>query len=99
MGVDFYVCKRCGDTFPDYGRYESCESCGNKWCSQQCAQEDGLREELYEDEDDCYEQTCSYCRAEKADDHTLFLFLLTHFCVTREEVLEEWKKHNSPKAK
>lgn len=93
MGVDFYVCKRCDDTFPDCGYYISC-GCGKKWCSEQCAEEDGyVCEDDYEYEGDWYEgdRNCSYCRLETADDHTLFLFLRTKLNLTREEVLDQWK--------
>lgn len=45
MGVDFLVCHRCRDTFPDCGSYVSCESCGTHWCSSECAEEDGWTDE------------------------------------------------------
>lgn len=44
MGVDWYSCKRCGETFPDCGDYVSCE-CGESWCSDECAEADGYKEE------------------------------------------------------
>lgn len=40
MGVDFYACHYCGDTFPDCGEYVSC-GCGMNWCSEECAEEEG----------------------------------------------------------
>ena len=42
MGVDFYTCNRCGETFPDCGPYVSCEGCGTVWCCDECAEEDGF---------------------------------------------------------
>lgn len=27
MGVDYYVCEYCGETFPDAGYYASCGRC------------------------------------------------------------------------
>lgn len=92
MGVDFLICNRCSDTFPDCGSYVSCD-CWRKWCSDDCAGQDGfLREEDYEEDGEWYEghRTCKYCRHEDADDSTLFLFLLTKLGVSREEVLAEW---------
>lgn len=44
MGVDWYSCKSCEDIFPDCGDYVSCESCGTRWCSYDCAHEDGYVE-------------------------------------------------------
>lgn len=45
MGVDFYICHNCEETFPDCGEYVSCESCGTKWCCEECAEEEGYIEE------------------------------------------------------
>lgn len=42
MGVVFYTCNRCGETFPDCGDYVSCEGCGTVWCCDECAEEDGF---------------------------------------------------------
>jgi hypothetical protein len=99
MGVDFLVCKRCDDTFPDCGHFVRCD-CWRKWCSEQCAEEDGFREgEKYEENGWKYdpERTCNYCRYESADDPTLLSFLLTELGLTREEVLKQWQA--SAKAK
>lgn len=71
MGVDFYSCKSCGDTFPDCGDYVYCE-CGEHWCSENCAEADGYQQEEcilgYEveygepqDEDECYKASCEGC--------------------------------------
>lgn len=40
MGVDWYACKNCENTFPDCGDYVYCE-CGEHWCSDECASADG----------------------------------------------------------
>lgn len=40
MGVDYYSCNYCDETFPDVGRYVTCD-CGNHWCCNECAEEDG----------------------------------------------------------
>lgn len=37
MGVDWYSCRNCGDTFPDCGDFVSCE-CGEHWCDYDCAE-------------------------------------------------------------
>lgn len=41
MGVDFMVCNNCGETFPDCGDYVYCDGCGTRWCSDDCAEEEG----------------------------------------------------------
>lgn len=41
MGVEFYTCDNCGETFADCGEYVSCETCWTKWCCDECAEEDG----------------------------------------------------------
>jgi hypothetical protein len=41
MGIDYYSCCHCGESFPDVDEYVSCE-CGNKWCCDECAEEDGF---------------------------------------------------------
>lgn len=41
MGVEFYTCDNCGETFADCGEYVSCETCCTKWCCDECAEEDG----------------------------------------------------------
>ena len=45
MGVDWYSCNNCGDTFPDCGDYVDCPYCGTHWCSDECAEKDGYRED------------------------------------------------------
>lgn len=69
MSVDYYVCNYCDDTFPDCGCFLTCESCGTKWCTDECAKQDGyIREHCEKHPDlDCrdlmesYREThCSY---------------------------------------
>ena len=45
MSIDYLVCSGCGDTFPDCGYHVSCEQCGTKWCSDECAELDGYMKE------------------------------------------------------
>jgi hypothetical protein len=70
MGVDFYSCKNCGNTFSDCGRYVSCE-CGKRWCSDECAEEDGYKKnkcksgyeiiEGYEQNEECKKGSNGLC--------------------------------------
>jgi len=56
MSVDFFDCTVCGESVCTCGDFERCE-CGRKWCSLECAYEDGFKENAckngYEDSDDC----------------------------------------------
>lgn len=45
MGVDYYSCHNCEETFPDCGYYVTCQSCFTHWCSEECAAEEGYVEE------------------------------------------------------
>jgi hypothetical protein len=33
MGVDFYTCTQCSDTFADCERYACCNRCGSRYCT------------------------------------------------------------------
>ena len=71
MGVDYYSCKNCSETFPDCGEYVSCE-CGEHWCDNDCAEADEYMQsecklgyEVYDDcpqyGDECDKDTCEGC--------------------------------------
>lgn len=94
MGVDFYTCANCGDTFPDCSYYFSCYICYHHFCSNECG--DRKVEENPRDPDGSlgYEEitTCKLCRKEDATDHQLLNFLLGHFKLTREQAMELYRK-------
>lgn len=101
MGVDFFPCDRCGETICDCGSWITCngEDCGRRWCSVECACEDGYIFDSEEDENDA--ETCNFCRNEEAEDSTLLHYLLTRYNLTREQVLKEWSdehRNNPPDA-
>lgn len=90
MGVDFYTCDHCGESFPDCGHYVRCrgEDCGRMWCSKACAVAEGHST----DEDG--EQSCSFCRDEAFTDSQLLSFVLKqtlHW--TREQAVEYYQHH------
>jgi len=95
VGVDFYACDYCGETFSDAGDYEYCD-CGRRWCDKWCADKDGLREEPngFVPNGGYYEQetSCKYCREEDFDDHDLLNFLIKIHNSSRSEVIEMYKK-------
>lgn len=95
MGIDFYACKNCGETFPDCGDYENCE-CGVNWCSRECADADGLKEEPqgFKPKWSSYEQetSCKFCREEDFSDEELLSYCLKELKLSRDELIEEYKK-------
>lgn len=74
MGVEFYTCENCRETFSDYGKYVSCETCSTKWCCDECAEEDGYVREhckLHPDLDDydlMYEYRKKHCKYDSCTD-------------------------------
>lgn len=89
MGIDWYSCNKCGETFPDCGDYVGCE-CGEHWCSEECASEHGYRREEACEENDWVESSCKYCRKEDVEDYALLSTALKLLGLTREDLV---KKH------
>jgi hypothetical protein len=99
MGVDYYACNNCGDTFPDCGYYVSCE-CGQHWCSESCAEADGHKKEDYIDEDgEVYEgegeSSCSFCREEDFEDYELLNFALDKLDLSRQDLIKMYSENKS----
>lgn len=86
MGVDWYSCRNCGDTFPDCGDFVSCE-CGEHWCDYDCAEANGFER----DEDD--NTSCNYCREEDFEDSTLLEFALKLLNKNRQELIKDYKNN------
>lgn len=94
MSVDYYICSRCRDTFPDCGPFVRCENCGRVWCSDQysdCAELDGYIRSEEDDEYGCpKEDSCSYCRNEKATNKDLFEYVLNKYGLERDKVEQDY---------
>ena len=91
MSVDFYACDNCGKTFPDCGRYYTCNcDCGRHWCSLECAEEEGY--EIGEDKDEEDNTTCSFCRNESFEDCELLKFLLKKYKLTYTQVEKQYRE-------
>jgi hypothetical protein len=87
MGVDFYACENCADTFPDCGPHYHCE-CGRVYCSEECADAKYNVDEDGDEED----QTCAHCRGETADDSELLTYLLSLSGLSKTELLAQYLK-------
>lgn len=88
MGVDYLSCISCGDAFPDCGRFVRCD-CGNDWCSDKCADDDGF----CRDEED--NRSCNYCREEDFEDGELLAFVISRLGLDRQTIIEEYKEHKT----
>lgn len=91
MGIDFYSCERCGRGFPDVIDYVYCD-CGNIWCCEECAKEDGYEYGIEVDEDgeeiySCEGSTCKCCRKEDFSDSELLERSLKLLNMTREQLI------------
>lgn len=86
MSVDYYSCNYCGETFPDCGDYVSCEGCGNCWCSEECAEEQGFRIDVDNDEE--YSTSCNFCRGEDYEDYELLEKALELLKISREDLIK-----------
>jgi len=88
MGVDWYPCESCGDTFPDAGYYVYCEGCGRQWCSDGCASSDGYECPVDEEGEEIIEEsTCGYCRGEQFDDDEILAEALNLLGKSREDII------------
>lgn len=97
MGVDWYPCEHCGETFPDCGSYVYCnDDCYKRWCSDECAEADGFVEDR-ENIDRWGDSTksCKFCRKEDADDSVLLAFLLIKCGYSRADVVAQFYKEIS----
>lgn len=106
MGVDFYACKACGDTFPDCGSYTDCSEdlrgCGAIYCSDKCGKpkapeiQDSLDwheyEKLSESEQAKRRMSCVDCRLELESDENMLRFLLDHIAKSYEQLRSEYRE-------
>ena len=94
MGVDYYACESCGDTFPDCGDFVSCE-CGKRWCSDECAEADGHQEEedgfTPEGSKWSQETSCNFCRKEEFEDYDLLELAQELLGKSRHDLIELYK--------
>lgn len=93
MGVDFYSCANCGDTFCDAGYYFSCENCYEHFCSNECGGRQTAEEpENYEDNPGWEDQTtCILCRKEAVTDANMVQFLLKKAGLTYDEAVAMYR--------
>lgn len=89
MGVDYYTCNYCGETFPDCGSYVYCGECYTRWCCDECAEKEGFKYNN-EEEGDMEYSTCSFCREEDAKDEDLLSFCLLKMGLSHQQLVEQY---------
>lgn len=98
MGVDWLACRECGETFPDCGDFVACE-CGERWCSDECAEADGYRyeEDGFTPEGSSWEQetSCNFCRKESFEDWDMLMLALELLGKSYDELTQIMKERNS----
>ena len=106
MGVDYYPCANCGQTFPDCGEFTACNEefggCGKWYCSDECAQVQKCEydvegdyegyDHLTKDEKNKNKTTCINCRGEHASDTNVLTWLLKRLYMTRKKANQEYLK-------
>lgn len=84
MSIDFYVCDKCGETFPDCSEYTYCEDCNGNLCGD-CSKEIGNY--IYMNK-----EICPFCRKDIITDNMLLHFALRILDVTRQELEEKYRE-------
>ena len=91
MGVDYYTCAACDETFADCSYYFTCSECETMFCSDKCGGKqivktdpDGKR---YNDD-----TSCVMCRKEDAKPYKLLSFILAHFNMTYDQAMDLYRK-------
>ncbi len=78
MGVDYYCCDVCGQTYPDCGPCGNCSSCDSSLCGQ--CYDDAI--EKYSGRDG-WSEKCQSCSGEIINDAQLVQYFLEHCQLTR----------------
>lgn len=90
MGVDYYPCAGCGESYADCSDHLFWCECGEGYCSAEC----GGRQECPENED---YYTCIMCRKEELPDGNLIAFLLGKLQLTRQAAVKLYYEEDDGK--
>jgi hypothetical protein len=86
MSVNYFVCAQCGDVGDDHSDGWNVCSCGNNYCSSECAEEAKLVEQENGDETGIY-SVCGYCRGELFTDSELLKVALKKLELSRNDLV------------
>lgn len=101
MGIDYYSCDECGESFPDVCGYAVCVDCGNRLCST-CMKQSGVSGEMCSQESfDAIEQEhkdeydlCPFCSNEIVTEDKLLMFAIKKLGTTLEKLKKEYEDEN-----
>ena len=98
MGIDFYTCELCGDTFPDCGEYGTCAKCENDICIN-CYNEQNIKYGTVDKDSkeakyfgDKALKECNSCSEKIVHDSDIFEYLLKITKMTKDEIVKAVKK-------
>lgn len=87
MGVDYYACSKCGETFGDCGVYYNCITCGLRYC-EHC---DGHLEE----DEDSETILCKYCNPKNVNDDDMLKYFIEKSGKTKDEIVSDVLKERN----
>lgn len=91
MGVDWYTCNHCNDTYSDAGHYGSCSKCEDRYCGS-CYDEFVEKYGLIDEDHEQYSYygeslpECDYCNGTEVDDSELLDFALEMLGMSENEL-------------
>lgn len=91
MGVDWFPCDNCDETFPDAGPYALCEDCSGKLCCK-CMKKLSIRDTMVakiENYDPDEYSQCPFCSREIITNADLLTYALNRLGKTRKELEQE----------
>lgn len=96
MGVDWYACPSCRETYPDCGHHGTCIGCEQTYCGG-CFDDFAEKYGLIDDSHDRYSWygqalvECDHCNGTIVSDSELLTFVLGNLGIDREALLEEYR--------
>ena len=91
MSVDFFDCRVCGQSVCECGHFVCCD-CGEKWCSEECAESEGYNDTTYEKDNIHHYGSCNFCRNEDHEDRTLLNYALSLLDKDRQELVKMYNE-------
>lgn len=96
MGVDWYACPSCEETYPDCGHHGTCISCEQTYCGG-CFDEFAEKYGLIDEDHERYSwygevlRECDHCNGTIVSDSDLLAFALSKLDQEKEDLLAEYR--------
>src|ERR1700712_889579 len=100
MGVSFYPCASCNQTFTTSGDFHSCDSCGLMFCVN-CFDDEGFKwlDEDTKQYEEAKLKACPICSQRIVTDSDLLKFVLKKLDMTRAKAEAEFRRTRNAKKK